>query len=99
MNNETAAITETGISCSIVKKLGELPVGAIVDEEAIAQMFGRCTTSVKRAVDRGELPKPVRLFGKPCWTAGRILNFLDKRMETAQQESEKNSERFAQHSP
>ena len=99
MNNESGVIVKADGSCNIVKELGELPVGAIVEEEALARMFGRCSASVKRAVERGELPKPVRMFGKPCWTAGKILDFIEKRLETAQLEADKDAERFARFSP
>lgn len=83
----------------IIKALGELPSGAIVDEEALARMFNRCTTSVKRAVDRGELPPPVRMFGKPCWTAGAILSHVGARLETAKKNAERDATRLAKHFP
>ena len=43
-------------SPGIVKDLGSLPPGSIVPEEALARMFGRHPVSIKRAVERGELP-------------------------------------------
>jgi hypothetical protein len=83
----------------IVKELGELPSGAILEEEAVARIFGRHSASVKRAVERGELPPSVRLFGKPTWTAGAILAHLDARLEAAKREAEKDAARLGKHNP
>ena len=102
MNEEPEAMTETvevGSSGGIVRELGELPPGAIVEEDALAKMFGRHAVSVKRAVERGELPPPVRMFGKPCWTAGAILAHIEARLEDAKREAEREAARIARLSP
>ncbi len=78
----------------IVKELGELPPGAIVEEEALARMFHCHKVSVKRAAERGELPAPARLMGKPRWTAGAIIDHISKRLEQAQREREKLAAKF-----
>lgn len=102
MNESLEAVTQTaeqGTPGGIVKALGELPPGAILAEEDVARIFRRHSVSVKRAVERGELPPPVRLFGRPCWTASAILAHLDARLEAAKREAERESARFARHSP
>jgi hypothetical protein len=86
-------------SGGIVRELGDLPPGAIVEEEALARMFGRHAVSVKRAVERGELPPPVRMFGKPCWTAGAVLAHVEARLEAAKREAEQEAARIARLSP
>jgi len=83
----------------IVVALGELPPGAIVDESALAEIFRRHPVSIKRAVERGEIPPPVRLFGKPVWTAGVILTHLEARLMAAKQEAEREAARLARFSP
>ena len=40
-----------------------------------------CRETIKRAVERGELPRPVRLMGKNTWTAGAIVRHLEARLE------------------
>ena len=98
MNDEPEAMTrtvETGSAGGIVRELGDLPPGAILEEEAVARMFGRHAASVKRAVERGELPPPVRMFGKPCWTAGAILAHVEARLEAAKREADKDAARIA----
>ena len=90
-NNESPA--------GIVKDLGDLPPGTILEEAAMARIFRRCATSIKRAVERGELPPPVRMFGKPCWTAGAILTHMEARLEAAKREAEREATRLAKNSP
>ena len=98
MNERPEAVTQTAEEQTpggIVKALGELPPGAILAEADVARIFQRHAVSVKRAVERGELPPPVRLFGKPCWTAGAILAHLDARLEAAKREAEKEAARIS----
>jgi len=102
MNEKPETMTGTAAaegSGGIVRELGELPPGAIVEEEALARMFGRHSVSVKRAVERGELPPPVRMFGKPCWTVGAILAHVEARLEDTKREAEKDADRIARLSP
>lgn len=75
-------------SMGIIKKLGELPTGAVISEQGLAQIFDRHKVSVKRAVERGELPPSIRLFGEPVWTVEILLGHLRKRLEEAQRESD-----------
>jgi predicted DNA-binding transcriptional regulator AlpA len=82
-----------------VAELGRLPAGTILDERELARLFGCCRASVKRAVARGELPEPVRMFGRPCWTAGRILEHVADRLAAAQKEAEREAARLSRLSP
>lgn len=54
----------------VVPELGELGEGAVITEAGLARMLKRHQVTLKRAVQRGELPPPVRLLGGPVWTAG-----------------------------
>jgi len=100
MNERPEAVVQTAEETpgGIVEALGELSPGAILAEEQVARIFGRHPVSVKRAVKRGELPPPTRLFGKPVWTAGAILAHLDARLEAAKREAEREAARLARHS-
>lgn len=71
----------------IVAQLGELQPGAVITEEGVGHLFKRCTTSVKRAVERGELPPPCRLFGKNAWTVGIVIGHLERRLTQAADEA------------
>jgi len=70
---ETDEEKETGI----IERLAHLPPGALITESGLADIFGKCRESIKSAVDRGELPHPVRIMGKPTWTAGAIIRHVE----------------------
>jgi hypothetical protein len=63
-------------------ELGGLNDGALVFESGLARMFGKHPVSIKRAIERGELPPPTRLMGKPVWTVGAIRRHIEERLET-----------------
>ena len=78
----------------IVRQLGDLPDGTIINEEALAKMFDRCQVSIKRAIQRGELPAPVKLLGMPVWTVEKLLNHINERLDIAQKEEERTRKKF-----
>lgn len=81
----------TGIN----EQLGRLPSDSIISEKALADMLGKHPVSIKRAVRRGELPVPVRMFGEPVWTAQAIREHLSKRLEQARREAERTGRRIS----
>ena len=76
------------VNLGIISELGELPAGAVITEQGLGRIFDRHKVSVKRAVERGELPPSIRLFGEPVWTAGVLLEHLSKRLDDARKEAE-----------
>ena len=78
------AVTEDG-QTGVIAELGELGAGAVVTEHGLAALFGRHQSSVKRAVERGELPPPIRLFGQNTWTAGVLVQHLEDRLREAEE--------------
>jgi len=72
----------------IIRELGDLPADVIVTELGLSKIFARHKVSIKRAVERGELPPSVRLFGEPVWTVKALRDHLNKRLEAAKKESE-----------
>ncbi len=71
----------------VIRALGDLPPGAIVTEQALADMFNRSVSTVGRAIERGELPPAIVMFGQKRWTAGVLLTFIEKRLAAAEQEA------------
>jgi hypothetical protein len=65
----------------VFAEIGALPPGALITEEGLAQLFGRCMATIRNAVERGELPRPARMMGKPTWTAGAIVTHHQQRLE------------------
>jgi hypothetical protein len=81
-------------SIGILRDLAELPPATIISEEALAKVFSRHKVSIKRAVERNELPPSIRLFGEPVWTAGVIIAHLEKRLAEAAEEYTKTQKRL-----
>ncbi|MFO7950348.1 MAG: hypothetical protein R6U36_08260 [Candidatus Fermentibacteraceae bacterium] len=98
-SEDTAFSANTPPSWGIIAELGALPSGAIVNESALARMFGRCTTTMKRAVDRGELPPPIKMFGELRWTAGALLAHIEARLKAAREDAERERKRLENLSP
>ena len=78
--NKGAVESDASLS-GICVEIGAVPPGAIVTEDGLARMLGKCRASIKAAVERGELPRPVRLMGKNTWTAGAIVRHHETRLE------------------
>lgn len=76
-----ADLDDTADLPGIIPVLGELGHGAVIMEEGIAPLFDRHFVSVKRAVQRGELPPPTRLFGRKAWTVRSIISHIEGRLE------------------
>jgi hypothetical protein len=83
----------------IIATLAALHPSAIVTEAGIAHLFSRHLVSVKRAVGRGELPPPCKLFGTNVWTAGSLVRYIEGRLAQAAAEAERDAKRLAQHAP
>lgn len=83
----------------IVVGLGALHPTTIITEEGVARLFCRHIVSVKRAVERGELPPPCNLFGSKVWTAGILIRHIERRLEQAAKESERDAKRTNNLSP
>jgi len=94
-----ADLDETAALPGIIPVLGELGNGAVIMEEGMAHLFKRHMTSVKRAVQRGELPPPTRLFGKNAWTVRSIISHIEDRLTREAKDRERLERRLAKLSP
>ena len=74
---------------SVITRLAELPPEAHLDIAALARILGRHRKSVERAVRRGELPPPIRLFGQGVWLVGYVLKHFQQRQEAAVKRAER----------
>ena len=83
----------------VIRELGELGPGAVITEEGIAHLFNRCERSVQRAIERGELPPPTRLFGQKTWTVGAILEHIKDRLQIEANERNRMDEKIRTLSP
>ena len=83
----------------VIATLGELGAGAVVTEEGVAALFSRHESSVKRAIERGELPPPVRMFGQNAWTAGVLVRHIEMRLEKAAKDAEQTRRKVLELAP
>ena len=92
-------LPDAGDLPGIIALLGELKPGAILTEAGVAGLFRRHVASVKRAVQRGELPPPCRLFGSNAWTAGSLVKHIEQRLAEAAKEAEGMARKLARLAP
>jgi hypothetical protein len=80
----TAAIKSEDITpLGVFVALGKLPANTPITEDGVAGLLGKkCRDSIKRAVKRGELPRPTKLMGKSVWTAGVIIRHIEASLES-----------------
>lgn len=82
-------------SWGVLRDLGQMEPSTIIREKALAEMFGCHPVTIKRTVARGELPPPVRLNGKPCWTVRSIIEHIEERLRAAKTAAAAEAERLA----
>ena len=92
---EADCLADTHSLPGVIAALGELKPGSIVTEEGVAGLFNRHVASVKRAVQRRELPPPCRLFGTNVWTAGVLVRYIETRLEQGAKDVEREARRLA----
>ena len=85
---------QTNQISGIFNLLGDPSDGTVITEKALAQIFSRHIVSIKRAIQRGELPPPTKLLGEQVWTINSIQEHLKKRLEDARKEAEKEIRRI-----
>jgi hypothetical protein len=78
----------------IMTALAVLPPHALISEHQLAELFRRHVSSVKRAVQREELPPPVALFGANVWTVAVILDHISARLEAARKDTAQTARRL-----
>ena len=93
--NETDGLDLPGV----IEDLGSLPPKSLITDDGVARIFGRHVASVKRAVDRGELPPPVRIFGKSSWTVEAITEHIAKRLAKAADQRESRESKYHRLAP
>ena len=74
---------EAGLGLHVMTALAELPPHALISEHQLAQMFGRHVSSIRRAIQRGELPPSVPLLNEHIWTAAVLWEHTSARLEAA----------------
>ncbi|MFC1707598.1 helix-turn-helix transcriptional regulator [Planctomycetota bacterium] len=81
----------------VYRVFGELPDDAIVNEEGLAAVFGKHRKSIKRAVNRGELPPPFRFMGQPAWRVASIREHFAKAEAKVEKEAARRARLVERH--
>ena len=76
---------------SALARLGSEGDNIIISLNDLTQIFHRHTDTIKRAIERGELPPPVRFMGLQVWTAKVIIRHIEERLAEAERERGKPS--------
>ena len=79
----------------VIPDFGNMSSETLITEEALAKIFKRHPGSIKRAVQRGELPPPIKLLGVLRWTIGVLRQHFEKSQNNAAEESQKMAQRVA----
>lgn len=87
-------ITEDDKFDGIIRELGSLPEHTVLYECALAAIFRRHRVSIRRAVERGELPPGVKTFGEQAWTVKAIREHFAERLAKAAKEADKLKQRI-----
>jgi len=74
--------------------LAKLPEKALVNQKALASNLGVDPRTVRRMVQRFELPPPTRLSGRAVWMVGKVLRYIEDAMDAAEREAIKERERI-----
>ena len=104
MQNEPSVIngepeSDSSAIPGIIKTFGELAPETIITEQELAKIFHRHPQSVKRAVERGELPQPCKMFGAPTWTVGALVRHIEQRLEDAAKDAKRQEAKVTQLRP
>jgi len=62
---------------------------AILDEAALAAALHVAPRTLRRLVDRWQIPPPARLGNRNLWYAGRVLAHIDAAMVRAEKDAER----------
>ena len=74
MSDEALNSDNAGDRLEVGIRLAQLGADTVVSEAELAKVVGRHRVSIRRAVERGELPAPFRAFGKPSWVVQSLLD-------------------------
>jgi len=82
-----------------IDALATMPAATIIDEQRMAVLWGVTDRAVRRMVRRRELPPGIRLRGKTCWLAGKVLAHIEARADAAARAAEREAARIRSYSP
>lgn len=85
---------EATAAAGVLDELARLPEKAILNEAALALALHVAPRTLRRMVNRWQLPPPVRLGGRSVWFAGRVLAHIEAAAIRAEKDAEKDARKF-----
>ena len=82
----------------VLDALARLPERTILDEGALAKALHVAPRTLRRMVNRWQLPPPVALGGRRVWFAGRVLAHIEAGAERAAKDAERDAKKFREFS-
>jgi len=82
------AVNQSAAS-NAVASIPPLALLRLLTTQDLETMFSICDETVSNAVKRGELPPPVKLFGRNIWSVEAIQQHLAQRLEAARVQAER----------
>ncbi len=86
-----ASAEAAGVICA----LGQLPRGALLNYEALADIFQCHQETIRRAIESGHLSPPVSLPTGKFWTVGFLLDHIEGRLRAMLEQQEKEALKVA----
>jgi hypothetical protein len=62
-----------------IRDIGGIGKESLIFRDGLADMLDVCPKTIARAIDRGELPPPMRICNKHVWTATTLIEFWNQR--------------------
>ena len=88
MLSNFVAVSQSTVS-NAVTSIPRLTLLKILTTQDLETLFGICDETVSNAVKRGELPPPVKLFGRNVWSMEGIQLHLAQRLEASRVQAER----------
>ena len=89
-------VTPEADSGMMIDELARLPSKTILDEARMASLLGVTERSIRRTVERGELPPGISLGKRTVWLSDRVLNYVDARAAEVEQEGRQRGRKIRQ---
>lgn len=71
-----------------------LPTGTMLDERALAGVLRVSPRTIRRMVERGELPEGVKLGGRKIWISEKVIDYIAAQADRQAAEARKQAERI-----
>ncbi len=79
--------TDTQQEPQAITGLADLPPATLVSPAFLARVLGVTERTLRRPVERSQLPQPLALGTHKYWLAGRIVRWLESRSDIAERET------------